>query len=127
MQYNVNKRKEVIDSILNDTGYDTATKDFPILLIQEQYRQKYTNSLPIHQSWTVIEPTTKAGAPPRSAIYINNKKLPPTSYEHIPINHADITAISIVPKPPLWKPTLIINIYNSHNQTLPTALHTHLT
>src|SRR5579859_5701477 len=66
MQYNVNKRKEVIDSILNDT----ATKDFAILLIQEQYRQKYTNLPPIHQSWTLIEPTTKTDTPPRSAIYI---------------------------------------------------------
>src|SRR5579859_1716668 len=73
MQYNVNKRKEVIDSILNDT----ATKDFAILLIQEQYRQKYTNSPPIHQSWTLIEPTVKADTPPRSAIYVNNKKFPP--------------------------------------------------
>src|SRR5579859_3239284 len=110
-------------SILNDT----ATKNFAILLIQEQYQQKYTNSPPIHHSWTLIEPTTKTDTPPRSAIYINNKKLPPTSYEHIPINHPDITAISITPKPPLQKPTFIINIYNSHNQTLPAALHMHLT
>jgi endonuclease/exonuclease/phosphatase (EEP) superfamily protein YafD len=123
MQYNVNKRREVMDSILNDI----STKDFTILLIQEQYRQKHTNSLPIHQSWTLIEPTTRTNTPPRSAIYVNNKKLPFTSYEHIPISHTDVTAISVTPKPPLLQPTLIINVYNSHDQTLPASLHTLLT
>src|SRR5947199_4955709 len=115
MQYNVNKRREVVDSILNDA----QTKDYSLLLIQEQYRIKLTNSPPIHQSWTLIELTTRNTIPPRTAIYINNKKLPPTAYEHIPINHSDITTISIAPNPPLVKPTLIINVYNSHEQSLP--------
>ena len=60
---------------------------------------------------------------PHTAIYINNSKLPPTACEHVPINHSDITAISIAPKPPLVKPSLIINVYNSHEQSLPQRLH----
>src|SRR5947207_3389150 len=60
MQYNVNKRREVVDSILNDA----QTKDYSLFLIQEQYRIKLTNSPPIHQSWTLIEPTTMGTTPP---------------------------------------------------------------
>src|SRR5579859_724093 len=66
---------------------------------------------PLHQSWTLIEPTTRSNDPPRTAIYINNRKLPQASFEHIPISHGDITAVSIAPNPPQIKPTLIINIY----------------
>src|SRR5438552_18054182 len=86
MQYNVNKRREVVDSILNDT----QIKDYSLLLIQEQYRIKPTNSPPIHQSWTLIEPTTQSTTPPHTAVYINNRKLYPMAYEHVLINHSDI-------------------------------------
>src|SRR5579859_383311 len=123
MQYNVNKSKTITHSILND---DT-TKDFTLILVQEPPRLRHNRLPPLHQSWTLIESTTRSNDPPRTAIYINNRKLPPASFEHIPISHGDITAISIAPNPPQIKPTLIINIYNSHEQTLPGTIHTHLT
>lgn len=45
------KCKGVIDSILTKT----QTKEYSLLLIQEQYGTKLTNSSPLHQSWTHIE------------------------------------------------------------------------
>ena len=124
MQYNVNRRKEVIESILNDE----STKEYSLLLLQEQYRQRITNTPPLHQSWTLLEPPSipQASNPPRSAIYINNKLLPPSAFEQIPIPHNDITAISIAPRNPHEKPTLIVNIYNSREEPLIESLRTYL-
>jgi len=123
MQYNVNKSKTITDSILNDK----STKEFTLILTQEPPQLQHNRSPPTHESWTLIEPTLKTDGPPRTAIYVNNRKLPPALFEHILILHRDITTIGIAPNPPQTKPMLIINLYNSHEQTLPGTLHTHLT
>ena len=114
MQYNVAKRREVMDSILNDN----ETQDYSLLLLQEHCRAYKQKTPLLHQSWTAIEPTFTSGKPPRAAIYVNNKKLPPAMLEQIPISHGDITAIAIVAQPPSLKPTLVINLYNSEDHSL---------
>src|SRR5579859_1314144 len=85
-------------------------------MVQEHYH--YKNNPLLHQSWTLIEPTTIRYAPPRTAIYTNNKKLPPASFEQVIIPNADITAISINPAAPFKKPTLVVNIYNPQQQPI---------
>lgn len=62
--------------------------------------------------------TTIRDTPPRSALYINNKKLPPASFEQVIIPNADITAISINPSAPFNKPILIVNLYNPQQQPI---------
>jgi len=120
MQYNVAKKREVMDSILNDI----TTKDYTLLMIQEHYH--YRKNPLLHQSWTLIEPTLIRGTPPRTAIYVNNKRLPPASFEQIAISNGDIIAISIQSKSSHMKPTLIMNIYNPHQQSIVTDLRHYL-
>jgi hypothetical protein len=114
MQYNVAKRREVMDSILNDQ----ETQEYTLLLLLEPcctYNQKKPL---LHQSWTAIEPTHLMERPPHAAIYANNKKMPPATFEQIHIPHSDIIAIAIAAHPPFHKPTLIVNLYNSDNHSL---------
>src|SRR5579859_5342847 len=112
MQHNVAKRHEVMDSILNDK----LTKDYSLLMVQEHYHYK-SNPL-LHQSWMLIEPTTIRDTPPRSAIYINNKKLLPTLFEQVIVPNAYITAISINLSALFNKPILIVNLYNPQQQPI---------
>ena len=114
MQYNVAKRREVMDSILNDKD----TQEYALLLLQEHcqtYKQKYPL---LHQSWTAIDSTLITEHPSRTAIYVNNRKIPPAAFEQIAIPHRDVTAIAIAPQPPLLKPILIVNLYNSEDHSL---------
>src|SRR5579859_1214810 len=109
LQYNVAKKREIMDSILNDED----TKGHALLLLQEPCRAYKQKSLLLHHSWTALEPThPMENRPPRAAIYFNNNKIPPASIEQIPIPHPDILAISITSQPPFVKPILIVNLYN---------------
>src|SRR5579859_625440 len=114
MQYNVAKRREVMDSILNDE----STEEYALLLLQEHCYAHKQNTPQLHQSWTAIESTMVDERPSRTSIYINNNKITPATFEQIFIPYKDITAISIMPSPPFIKPILIINIYNADNNTL---------
>ena len=53
LQNNLHKSKEQTHGILNDPD----TKQYGILMLQEQYWSTYTKSSPIHHAWTLIEPT----------------------------------------------------------------------
>jgi ribonuclease HI len=120
MQYNVAKRREVMDSILNDK----ETQEYTLLLLQEPCRTYNQKTPLLHQSWTAIEPTHLTERPPRAAIYANNKKMAPAAFEQIPVPHSDIVAIAIAAHPPFHKPTLIVNLYNSDNHSLIEQLRT---
>src|SRR5579859_3336869 len=108
LQYNIAKSREITDSVLNDK----STSQYTVLLLQEQYWSSYQKSSLLHQSWTLIEPTTTGERPPRTAIYINNKALTSGAFHQLNIPNSDITAISITPN---VKPTLLINLYNSQD------------
>src|SRR5205814_7990654 len=122
LQCNLNKRRETTDSILN-----SDTSQFDILAVQEQHYAPLLKSSLLHQSWTLIESTTRPESPPpRSAIYINNNLLPTSAFRqiHIPIN--DVTAIQIIPETPPNKPTLLMNIYNPGDNPIITPLRQYL-
>jgi len=120
MQYNIAKRREVMDSILNDK----ETQEYSLLLLQE-HCHAYKQKTPLfHQSWTAIESTLITEMPSRAAIYANNKKIPPAAFNQIPIPHRDVTAMAIAAHSPFLKPTLIINLYNSGSHALIEQLHT---
>jgi len=117
LQYNVAKKREVMDSILNDKN----TQEYALLLLQEPCRT-YRQNLPVlYHAWTALEPTyLTENHPPRAAIYFNNSILSSASIQQIPIPHPDIVAISLAARPPFYKPTLILNLYNdprSHTAT----------
>jgi endonuclease/exonuclease/phosphatase (EEP) superfamily protein YafD len=122
MQYNVAKRREVMDSILNDK----EIQEYSLLLLQEHCHTYKQKTPLLHQSWTAIEPTLITERPARAAIYVNNKKIPPAAFEQIPILHRDITAIAIAAHSPSLKPALIVNLYNSEDHTLIEQLRTTL-
>ena len=116
LQYNVAKKREIMDSILNDKD----TQEYALLLLQEPCRT-YKQTIPLlHHSWTALEPTHLTENPPRAAIYVNNKKIPPTSIEQISIPHPDVLAISLPTQPPFHNPTLIIIVFNDHRTHSPT-------
>ena len=80
-------------------------------MTQEQGWLRKLNSSIIHNtSWTLIESTTKTKQHPRSAIYINTRKLASPYYEQKHFPFSDVTAVAIKTTNP--KPTLIINVYN---------------
>src|SRR5436190_21348734 len=81
LQYNLHKSQVTIHSVLNDA----ISCKYVILLLQEQYFSNFTNSSPIHHSWTLIESKNTKNKPPRAAIYLNNTILPAHSYEPIHI------------------------------------------
>src|SRR5437762_11447731 len=89
LQYNLNRNQAITESVLNDS------KKYAILMLQEQYFSAYTNSSPIHHSWTLIESKATENHPPRAAIYLNKTILPAKSYEPIHIEIPDITAITL--------------------------------
>src|SRR5579859_7415596 len=64
LQYNVAKKREIMDSILNDK----QSQEDALLLLQEPCRTYKQNIPLLHQSWTAIEPTQLTDNP-RAAIY----------------------------------------------------------
>jgi hypothetical protein len=96
LEWNVGKRKEAQLSLLNDE----ETNDFDLLLLSEPYsftprNQKNPIALQ-HHYWETVIPseynkTVYGKNNFRSMIYVN-KRIP---YRQIPIQHADLTAITI--------------------------------
>ena len=113
LQNNLHKSKERTHSILNDPD----TKQYEILLLQEQYWSAFMKSSPIHHAWTLFEPTTNNNEQPRTAIYVNN--LLTASQVVLPIN--DITAIQLIITDS--KPALIINVYKPCDRNIIPELH----
>jgi len=117
LQYNLRKRRTIIDSVLNAK----TSKQYAILLLQEQYTNPDTKLSLTHQSWTLIESKSTGNKAPRAAIYLNNTILPAYSYEPVPIELPDIVAIALRIDHE-QHPTLIINIYNTKKTTQLTKL-----
>src|ERR1700694_1514581 len=107
LQCNLRKSNAKTHSLLNDP----RSEQFTALLVQEQcWVRKLKSSLMHNTSWTLIESTTKAKQHPRSAIYINKRKLASPFFEQKHLPFSDVTAVVIKTANP--KPTLIINVYN---------------
>ena len=106
LQNNLHKSKERTHGILNDTD----TKEYAVLLLQEQYWSRFTKSSPIHHSWTLYEPPTTNTKQPCTAIYTNNAHLTSAQITQIHTPLADVTAIRIIPQN--TKPMLVVNVYN---------------
>src|ERR1700694_738136 len=117
LQCNLHKNQQRTHSILNDP----TSHKYTMLILQEQYWSKYTESSLIHHAWTLIESRRLPNKPPRSAIYINNRKLDSNSFHIIDIPINDVTAVAIKTSNS-EKPSLIINIYNPHDYNLITPL-----
>jgi hypothetical protein len=117
LQYNLRKNSSRTHSILSDP----SSKKFTILMLQEQYWSDITESSPVHGSWTLIESTSYPNRNPRSAIYINNHILDTSSFRIITFPFPDVTAVAINTEDNS-EPTLIINIYNPHDENLITPL-----
>src|SRR5579859_2563441 len=64
LQYNLAKKREMRDSILNDK----QSQEYTLLLLQEPCRIYKQNIPLLHQSWTAIEPMQLTNNP-RAAIY----------------------------------------------------------
>ena len=118
LQNNLHKSKERTHSILNHPD----TKQYAILLLQEQYWSAYTKSSPIHHSWTLYEPTHNEQ--PRTAIYINNNLLSTAQVTPVPLPVSDATAIQLTIADA--KPALIVNVYNPCDKSIIPELHEHL-
>jgi hypothetical protein len=117
LQYNLRKKLTRTNSILSDP----SSSKYTMLMIQEQYWSEHTKSAPTHGSWTLIESTSYPNRKPRSAIYINNRILDTSAFRIITFPFPDITAVAInTTNNP--KPTLVINIYNPHDENLITPL-----
>src|SRR6266496_517438 len=110
IQYNLNKNQVIIYSILNDTN----SSKYTVLMLQEQYFSMYTNSSPIHHSWTLIESKARQNHPPQAAIYLNKTILPAHSYEPIHMEIPNTVAVALQ-LDKAQHPTLIINVYNTKN------------
>jgi hypothetical protein len=121
LQCNLRKSNAKTNSILNDPN----SAQFTLLLLQEQNWSSHTNSSLLHPSWTVIESTTVAGQPPRSAIYINNKILHASSFQQTHFPFSDVTAVTITAGDEN-KATLLINVYNSQDHDLISPLRQYL-
>jgi hypothetical protein len=121
LQYNLHKSQSRTHSILNDP----SSSKYTMLIIQEQYWSKYTESAPIHGSWTLIESKSYPNRNPRSAIYINNRILDTSAFHIVTIPLPDITAVAIITTNNL-KPTLVINVYNPGDENLITPLFKHI-
>jgi hypothetical protein len=121
LQCNLHKSNAKTHSILNDP----KSAQFAVLLLQEQNWSNYTNSSLLHPSWTVIESTTTAEQPPRTAIYVNNKILRTSSFQQTHIPFSDVTAITIMTNGEN-KATLLINVYNPRDHDLISPLRQYL-
>ena len=121
LQNNLHKNRERTHGILNDPDIARYTT----LMLQEQYWSPYTKCSPLHQSWTLFEPTLTSDRPPRAATYTNNKQLSASRISQVPVPSSDVVAIEITP-PDSQKPTLLINIYNPCDESVLATVHTHL-
>ena len=117
-QVNLHKHKERTHGVFNDP----IMKDYTALLLQEQFWCNYSNSSPLHPSWTLYEPTAKSTqGQPRAAIYINNSALAPTQITQLDIPCSDAVAIHIDRKSDCnskHESILIINIYNPQEASI---------
>jgi ribonuclease HI len=122
LQYNINKNSITTNSILNDP----TTEKYSILMLQEIYWSTYTDSPPLHHSWTLITPVKEqdANTSPRSVIYINKRLIPSTSFTPIHFPSTDIIGVAI--NLPEQASILIINIYNPSNSPVFTILGDYL-
>ncbi len=91
LQYNLNKNQVIIYSILNDIN----SSKYTVLMLQEQYFFIYTNSSPIHHSWTLIKSKARENHPSQAAIYLNKTILPAYSYEPIHMEIPNIITIAL--------------------------------
>ena len=122
LQYNIRKNLERTHSILSDP----SSSKFTMLMIQEQHWSKRTESAPLHTgSWTLIESRAYPNRNPRSAIYINNRKLHSSAFRIITFPFPDVTAVAINTTDN-DKPSLFINVYNPGDENLITPLMEHL-
>ena len=119
LQYNLNRNQAVTESVLNDSS------KYAVLMLQEPHFVTYTNSSPIHHSWTLIESKASENHPPRAVIYLNKTILPAHSYETVHMEIPDIVAITLQPDK-VQHPTLIINMYNTKNTSQLKELRTYL-
>jgi hypothetical protein len=120
LQNNLHKCQSRLHSILNDCD----TKQYAILLLQEQYWSLYTESSLRHPSWTLYEPTTRNNEQPRSSIYINNNLLSAAQITHIDLPLSDVTAIELATKDQHLM--LIVNVYKPCDKNIIPELHEHL-
>ena len=120
LQNNLHKSQPRTQSVLNHPD----TKQYAIILLQEQYWSLYTKSSPRHHSWTLYEPTTSNNEQPRAAIYTNNDLLSAAQVTQINIPLNDVVAIEIMTKDP--QPILIVNIYKPCDKNIIPELYEHL-
>src|SRR5438046_9218898 len=113
LQYNLRKNLSRTHSILSDP----TSSNYATLIIQEQHWSEYTESVPIHGTWTLIESESYPNRNPRSAIYINNRILDTSAFRIITFPFPDVTAVAINTTNES-KPSLIINIYNPGDENL---------
>ena len=91
LQYNLNKNRSTTYSVLNDP----ISSKYAILLLQEQYTSKLTNSSLTHRSWELFESKSMENNPPRAAIYLNKTILSAHSYEIIVMEISDMMVIAV--------------------------------
>src|SRR5579859_5260073 len=121
LQYNLCKNLSRTHSILSDP----SSSNYSMLIIQEQYWSDYTESAPIHGSWTLIESGSYPNRNPRSAIYVNIRILNTSAFRIIAFPFPDVTAVAVSTTNDS-KPTLVINVYNPGDENLITPLTEHL-
>ena len=107
-------------SILNDED----TKQYSVLMLQEQHWSTFTKSSPTHTSWTLIEPAVLDNLQPRAVIYTNNKLIPPSQVTPITLPFRDAAAVALDTKN--TKPSLLINVYNPCDKGILFDLHIYL-
>src|SRR5436190_1710585 len=120
-QYNLRKNLSRTHSILSDP----SSSNYAMLIIQEQHWSEYTESAPIHGTWTLIESESYPNRNPRSAIYINNHILDTSAFRIIAFPFPDVTAVAINTTNNS-KPTLVIKVYNPGDENLITPLNEYL-
>ena len=120
LQNNLHKSMERTHSILNDED----TKQYSVLMLQEQHWSTFTKSSPTHTSWTLIEPAVLDNLQPRAVIYTNNKLIPPSQVTPITLPFRDAAAVALDTKN--TKPSLLINVYNPCDKGILSDLHIHL-
>src|SRR5438046_10327696 len=121
LQYNLRKNLSRTHSILSDP----TSSNYATLIIQEQHWSEYTESVPIHGTWTLIESESYPNRNPRSAIYINNRILDTLAFRIIAFPLPDVTAVAINTTNNS-KPIMIINVYNPGDENLITPLIQHI-
>lgn len=120
LQNNLHKSMERTHSILNDED----TKQYSVLMLQEQHWSAFTKSSPVHNSWTLIEPAVQDNQQPRAVIYTNNKLIPPSHVTPITLPFNDAVAVALDTQN--TKPSLLINVYNPCDKSILSDLQQHI-